>query len=40
MHLVHSRSWERKGREIVVRGCVYFLRPGICETAGAPKQAF
>lgn len=28
MPLVHSRSWERKGREAVVRGCLYFLRLG------------
>lgn len=29
MHLVHSRSWKGKGREAVVRGCVYFLRPRV-----------
>jgi hypothetical protein len=32
MPLVHSRSWERKGREAVVRGCVHLLRLRLSET--------
>jgi hypothetical protein len=38
MPLVHSRSWEKKGRETVVRGCAYFLRPRICETQQEPSN--
>ena len=34
MHLVHSRSWKRKGRETVVRGCVYLF----LEARGYLKQ--
>lgn len=38
MPLVHSRSWERKGREAVVRRCLYFLRLGLCKSQRESQQ--
>lgn len=38
MHLVHSRSGERKGREQLLEGVGISGDPGISETAGTPKH--